>query len=321
MRVMSAPYYIAWNYNYACNFNCSHCYSRAPWYPEELSTEEYRRIADEIADIGVFRVALGGGEPLLREDVLEILSRLSRRGVETNLTTNGWRFEPDTASALVGAGLKRLYVSVDSSDGDQHDRFRRKPGSFVCATQAAAMAASADIEVFFSTVLTRENYHQIGDIAALAASLGAAGVEFKRFRPAGNGVAFEGAYTLSPMQSEALPDKFRAIQRSSTVELSLINGPEANIMSSESEGCACGVKSICIRPNGDVSPCAYSDIVIGNMKAACLKEIWVHSDFLAALRRSGGCQALQATAFPANPSAQTFATRREARARAEEKTA
>jgi MoaA/NifB/PqqE/SkfB family radical SAM enzyme len=311
---MSAPYYIAWNYNYACNFNCTHCYSRAPWYPEELGTAAYRQIADEIADMGVFRVALGGGEPLLRPDSIEILERLSRRGVETNLTTNGWRFDSSTATALKDSGLTRLYVSVDSDTAAEHDRFRRQIGSFDKVIRSASLAVEAGIDVFFSTVLVKDTYSRIEGISNLAHSVGVAGVEFKRFRPAGNGAQFEHLYALTLQQRESLLPNFRTLQRSAAVEVSLINGPESNIMSTESIGCACGVKSICLRPNGDVSPCAYSDVVVGNIQTRSLKDIWSSSDVLTELRRSGGCQAIAPTAYPTNPTALTYSTRREARA-------
>ena len=85
----TAPYYVSWNYTYACNFNCTHCYSRAESYPRELSTKEYIQIAEQLVESSVFKVGLGGGEPLIRTDCVAVLKTLSQGGIHTNITTNG----------------------------------------------------------------------------------------------------------------------------------------------------------------------------------------------------------------------------------------
>lgn len=75
--------YINWNYTYVCNLNCTHCYSRSPRYPKDLSNSQYVNIAGQIVENNVFAVGFGGGEPTLRKDFLEILRILSRGGVDT----------------------------------------------------------------------------------------------------------------------------------------------------------------------------------------------------------------------------------------------
>ncbi len=312
MRIMSAPYYISWNYTYLCNFNCSHCYSRAPWYPEELSTDSYERIANELADAGVFRVALGGGEPLIRQDSIQILALLSARGIETNLTTNGWMLGDREVEALKAANLTRLYVSVDSANAIEHDSFRRKPGSFDRVTSAARLAVGAGLSVHFSTVLTRQSASKIAEITEVAEALGVEGIEFKRFRPAGNGKAFEAEYKVEDEQSQQMIETFRRLKAKTGLDLMLVNGPETNITDKDTVGCVCGVKSLCIRPNGDVSPCAYSDVVIGNLQTTTLRELWAHSPHLATMRSGSGCQALLPISNPLNPAANIFSSRRAA---------
>jgi AdoMet-dependent heme synthase len=88
--LMSAPLYVSWNYTYACNFNCSHCYSRAASYPKELNTHAYLDVVDQFLEAKVMRVGLGGGEPLIRRDCVEILARMAEGFIETNVTTNAW---------------------------------------------------------------------------------------------------------------------------------------------------------------------------------------------------------------------------------------
>ena len=311
MRVMSAPLFVAWNYTYTCNFNCTHCYSRAPWFPEELSTEEYTRLAREMADMGVFRVALGGGEPLLRQDCLKIIKLMSTRGMDVFLTSHGWHLDASRASSLAEAGLRRLYISLDSSHAVQHDRFRRQIGSFDRALRSIAVAVDAGLDVYLSTVVVQKNAHEMADLCSLADQLGASGIEFKRFRPAGNGVAFAKDYSLTKAKNREMSLLAQKLNENMSLHISLINGPETSIDGTATVGCACSVKSICIRPNGDVAPCVYSDIVVGNLKEKSLKTIWSTSDDLTLLREIGDCKALQTVSFPSNPTAKKFSSRRD----------
>src|SRR5947209_3280128 len=103
--LMSAPPQVRWNYTYACNFNCTHCYSRAAWYPKELSAADYEQIADQLIEAGVFVVGLGGGEALVRRDCFQIIGRLSGHGIHTVVTTNGWLLDERRAGRLAEAGL------------------------------------------------------------------------------------------------------------------------------------------------------------------------------------------------------------------------
>src|SRR5919204_4765549 len=101
--ITTGPWYVSWNYTYACNFNCSHCYSRAESYPAELTTEEYGRIVDEYIAAKVFKVGLGGGEPLIRPDCIPIVTRMAAAGIDANITTNGWFVDDTVAGKLADA--------------------------------------------------------------------------------------------------------------------------------------------------------------------------------------------------------------------------
>jgi cyclic pyranopterin phosphate synthase len=108
-----------------CNFRCPYCMPReifGPGYPflrdpELMTLDEVVRIARALRRLGVEKVRLTGGEPLLRSDLPELVGALKRDvGIpDVALTTNGWLLEK-LAPALKRAGLDRLNVSVDSLD-------------------------------------------------------------------------------------------------------------------------------------------------------------------------------------------------------------
>jgi MoaA/NifB/PqqE/SkfB family radical SAM enzyme len=298
MLVFGGPQFINWNYTYVCNFNCEHCYSRAPSYPEELTTADYLRVADQIVECQVFKVALGGGEVLLREDCFDILAKLGDSGVSTMLTTNGWRVDHKVARRLADANLGTLYVSLDSPRAADHDRFRARRGSYERVIRALRAAVGANLVVYLSTVLTAMNVEDIAEFVEIAEREGLAGINFKRFRASGNGLANKDRYQLADSENCRIEIDISRLKRQSTLDISLNFGPEASDVDS---GCSCGISALALRPNGDVSPCVYGTSVIGNLMRESLSAIWRHSPELAAMRAAGGCRAMSDHVFPSNP--------------------
>jgi len=117
-----------------CNFDCVYCHNeglgdtRGPMDPQdgEMGTDDVVRLLEVVAEFGVDSVKFTGGEPLLREDVEEIVARLPA-GMEASMTTNG-TFLPGRAQALADAGLARVNVSQDALD----------PEAFAELTQSGA---------------------------------------------------------------------------------------------------------------------------------------------------------------------------------------
>jgi MoaA/NifB/PqqE/SkfB family radical SAM enzyme len=295
----AGPLYVSWNYTYACNFNCSHCYSRAAAYPRELPTSGFREIARQIVDANTFKVGLGGGEPLIRKDCYEILGILGEGGVDTNVTTNGWFVDILRCERLLKVGLGTLYVSLDSPDAEIHDRFRRKPGSHAAVIRCLHVAHQVGLSVKLSSVITQINVTELRRFVALAEEMQLAGIEFKRFRASGNGVSNMHAYSLRGEQEQLLHAQIERFKHESGLDIALIYGAEAG--PSGDSGCPCGSKSICIRPNGDVSPCAYGEAVIGNLTATTLTDLWRNSPELKLMREIGSCSALKVNRSPSNP--------------------
>ena len=106
-----------------CNFRCRYCMPREVFgkdFPfleraEIMSFEEIDRLAGIFIDLGVEKIRLTGGEPLLRKNLPDLISMLSMRGVEIAMTTNGVLL-PRYAPALSAAGLDRVTVSLDAID-------------------------------------------------------------------------------------------------------------------------------------------------------------------------------------------------------------
>jgi len=137
---------VFWEATRACNLACVHCGSTCGPRPDpdELSTAEVIAAFRDVAGAYWARdvlVAITGGEPLLRPDLLEVMSALSALGFPLGMVSNGWLLDPPAARALVECGLRTISVSVDGLEAT-HDQVRRRRGSFARALAALDAVAA-----------------------------------------------------------------------------------------------------------------------------------------------------------------------------------
>src|SRR5882724_4190952 len=150
-KPFSAPLFVNWNFNYACNFNCNHCYSRIDYRYPEMGIKELNFIADQLIKANIFIVAFGGGEPFVSKHIYDITHKLSSAGTNTFITTNGWFLNNEIIAKIFESKLTALYISLDSHREDIHDQFRNKPGSFKRITDFLSIASRYSIDVRLST--------------------------------------------------------------------------------------------------------------------------------------------------------------------------
>jgi MoaA/NifB/PqqE/SkfB family radical SAM enzyme len=173
------PVWCAWQVTYRCNYRCAFCnYWETPAssIADELTVEQFALGSRKLARWGSVLISIGGGEPLLRDDIVEIVGELARDHF-VFLTTNGWLATPELARALFEAGLWGVSVSLDYTDPDLHDRQRGRIGAFDRAVAAVGMFTDARTRphqrVNVMGVLTSDNVDHMEGLAALALDLGA----------------------------------------------------------------------------------------------------------------------------------------------------
>jgi MoaA/NifB/PqqE/SkfB family radical SAM enzyme len=172
-----APLWCSWQVTYRCNFRCRICgYWKEPHSAaEELSVREFQRGAANLARCGSMLINLAGGEPLLRQDLAEIVEALARRHFPF-LTTNGWRTDAGRARDLWEAGLWGVSVSLDYADARRHDQQRGRPGAFAEALRAVEVFRDSRTaphqRVNVMAVLTADNQQDLEGVVALAERLG-----------------------------------------------------------------------------------------------------------------------------------------------------
>ncbi len=284
---LDAPICLTWELTYACNLDCIHCLSSSGRRdPRELSTDECRAVIDELARLQVFYVNIGGGEPTIRPDFLELVEHSVARGVGVKFSTNGSRIDADMARRLAGTDYIDIQLSVDGADAATNDAVRGE-GSFDTAVGAMEHLRAAGFGPFkISVVVTRHNVGQLDAFEALAARYGAE-LRLTRLRPAGRGA--DSWDRLHPTQADQrvlynwLVERPQVLTGDSFFHLSALGQslPGLNL-------CGAGRIVCLIDPVGDVYACPFvlhDEFRAGNVRdAGGFTSIWRESDLFVSLR-------------------------------------
>lgn len=298
------PLLIDWAITSKCNLSCRHCRG----FPEsELSTERAKKLVAEIAELKPGWVIVEGGEPLLRDDLFELLSLMQQHRLEVHLITNGMRL-----NSWIIAGLKRLGVKVMISiDGATRSTYEaiRNGASFERVIQSVRHCVKEGILEAINFSILKSNYAEIPALFKLAATMGVKKITLIGLKPCED-------YTdelLSPQEyREAIKLTCQASKEtgvdfffdepffwSAVKEWGLaarLPDEEAGIVATTTPACAFG-EYLFVEVNGDVKPCSYASMIIGNIKEKTIGEIWrevLSSPFFRAIKepatRTGNCQ-------------------------------
>jgi mycofactocin radical SAM maturase len=292
---LDAPICLTWELTYACNLACTHCLSSSGRRdPAELTTPEAMGIIDELHDLQVFYVNIGGGEPTIRADFWDLIDYSVSRGVGVKFSTNGSRITPARAARLAGSDYVDVQISIDGAEAATNDAIRGE-GSFATARTAMDNLAAAGFGPFkISVVMTRDNIAQLDDFAALADSYGAQ-LRLTRLRPSGRGADVWNTLHPLPAQQVELynwlvgrPD---VLTGDSFFHLSALGEslPGLNL-------CGAGRVVCLIDPVGDVYACPFvlhGDFRAGNVRdRGGFSQIWKSSELFLSLREpesAGAC--------------------------------
>jgi len=205
------------------------------------------------------------------------------------LGSNGVLIDNNVARQLRASGLATASISLDSSTPLQHDDFRGVAGSWDKAIQAIKLLRKHEIHVQVNTTVTQENYQQIDDIMSLVESIGAENFHLFFLVPTGRGTKIA---DISPQLYEGMIRKTFAkapkhklnVRPSCAPQFMRIAKDMGIDMRQWIRGCIAGLYYCRIYPNGDVTPCPYLPVKLGNVRETAFKDIWFNSPLFKDLR-------------------------------------
>ncbi len=304
----NTPLIVSYAVTKACNLRCLHCHvSAREAMPDELNVREAMRAIDEMKALGTEALILSGGEPLLRKDFVTTLTQYcDDHGIITAMLSNGLLIDHRVALELKDAGLKAIGIPIDSVYPEAHDKLRNVPGTFKKAVSAIQACLDMDLEVVVTTMALKDTFGEMSKRIDFLESLGVDEVAVYDLVPVGRG---HDVMDLAMTQEQRvnLIRYLQAKQEESEMVFTMSGGiplyPEITLEMHKahdskpkdlllkefwihnSVGCHAGIMYFSLRPNGDVYPCTFLPINVGNIREQSLAEIWRNSKTLNTLRQ------------------------------------
>ena len=310
-----APFLIVWNFTYKCNLKCKHCYSDSG-NPStlELSTEDAMKVVDQIAEFGVTSLAFSGGEPLMRKDFFEVARHAIESGLYVSLATNGTLLNEENVRKLKEIGVHYVEVSLDGANAKTHDYFRGKDGAFEQTLQGLKNCMDKNICTCIAITGTKNNLKEIPSVLEMAENMGIDRFTLFNFVPTGRGKEIVEA-DPSPEEREELLRFFNsklsedhkiailsttpqlarvALQCHSPTQDDIIMplahmeaakvSKRAKALADFIGGCGAGRLYCAISPEGNLQPCVFMPLIVGNLKTERIADIWFNSQVFKDLR-------------------------------------
>ena len=301
---IKAPRIIAWEITRSCNLSCVHCRAAAEFgaYEGELTLDEIKTTVDDIVTISNPIIILTGGEPLMRPDIWEIVDYCHEKGAMPVIGTNATLITEDIAAKMAEHKIPRISVSVDFPTAEGHDTFRAQPGCFDQTIEGIKIAKRHGIGVQINTTVTTRNAEYIDEIHDLAESLGVDAFHIFMLVPTGRGSeilaeelppdeyervlrwAYERQKT-SPLHFKPTdaPHYYRIIRQLAKAEGKKVTREEYGL-DAMTRGCLGGITFCFVSHIGDLQPCGYFDMQLGNVKDKPFSQIWTESKVFNDLR-------------------------------------
>lgn len=285
-----------------CNLKCVHCHAESNDKDQrELSTDEMKHILRETAARPEFKmIVFSGGEPLMREDLVELCDYASRIGLWVVLATNGTLLDRELAARLRRAGLVGVAVGLDGDCPAIHDDIRGVEGTFRRAVEGCVAARREGLVLQINITLMRKNYRRIAEIVKLSESLGAQVILAYFCAPCGRGERNRDIL-LSPEQYEKTLKQLAEIQRNSRLIIEPVCAPTFWAMLGSRNwlsrlavkhvgpqlfhGCVAGTGLFYVRADGEALPCPFIPVSAGNVLDKGVSELWERGEVFETLRR------------------------------------
>jgi radical SAM protein with 4Fe4S-binding SPASM domain len=290
---------VVWNVTCRCNLNCDHCYIDAGdrRYKDELTTEQGRELIDDLAEMKVPVLLFSGGEPLMREDTLELGRYAAERGLRPVLSTNGTLIDRKTAERIKEAGFQYAGVSIDGTEAT-HDRFRHRQGAFRAALEGIRNCSEVGVKAGIRFTLNATNYDDLPAVLDLVEELKVPRFCMYHLVYSGRG---------SNMKSQDVTPEQRRKVVSLLIERTLAwdrRGIQTEVLSTDQHadgaylhayitqhiperakevrellqmhgGCSAGCKMANVDPLGNVHACQFwGHVSLGNVKEQRFSRIW-----------------------------------------------
>lgn len=257
---------LQFQYDYKCNFRCRHCditRLRGKKQDRFFTIADVKELSRQADEMGLAHIVITGGEPLVFGDFDEIVKAIDPQKFYITSDTNGWFLDAAKAKHLKSIGLDKIQLSLDNLMACEHDDFRRAPGSHKRALEAIDASLEAGLNIILATVVTKQRIRSGEFIQFLEFFKKKNVAVFVTYaKPVGE---WEGNYDVLITRDDM--DYLKELEKTYNVFTHLTPSYGLNL------GCIAVKRMVSVTKYGDVMPCPYIHVSLGNFFDEPLKDI------------------------------------------------
>ncbi len=273
-EVTSAMFELTYN----CSERCIHCYNPGATRNDsekshrnrtELTLEEYKRVIDEMYELGLYKVCLSGGDPFSKPIIWDIIEYLWRKEITFDIFTNGQKVFGDV-ERLLSYYPRLIGISVYSQNEEIHDKVTRVPGSLRKSIKFIEGLSEYGMAMNLKCVIMQPNLNTYRSVKDLARKYGAVPQFEVCVAPSNEGDM------CAPRKLRLTEEQLYVVLRDDNIPLYV--GPEAPNYGGQPRlmtvnACGAGYSSFCVTPEGNVQVCCSFPASLGNVKEQSMSEI------------------------------------------------
>ena len=271
-----------------CHLKCDHCYESETSHPthHQLSLEEYDRIFDQLADLGVLWLTFSGGEVFLRRDFLDIVALAREKRFSVTIYSSGTLINKKKADRLAELKVSRIELSIYSHDPDLHDEFTKTPRSHEKTLRAARLLQERGLNTVLKTNILSFNKDHLLEFKDMAERIGVDYSFDPAINPRTDGDQAPLKYAVSPediARAMAIPELKMAYDEKHSQSVCTGSG---HFDKPDEAVCGAARATMAIGADGGVYPCASFSVHGGSLKEHSLEDIWNRSKLLNDVRET-----------------------------------
>jgi pyrroloquinoline quinone biosynthesis protein E len=294
MSAPGLPYALLAELTHRCPLGCPYCsnplaLSRAG---DELTTDEWRRVIDEAASLGVLQIHFSGGEPTARRDLAALIGHATSAGLYGNLITSAVLLDVGAIHAFASAGLRHVQISFQDSAAAGADRIGAFAGGHARKLEAARLVRAAGLALTVNLVVHRQNLDRLDALLDMAVALGAQRIEVAHVQY--HGWAFANRAALMPTRAQVeRAGATVAAARERLKGIATIDYVAPDYYARRPKPCMGGWarQFLTVAPDGAVLPCQAARSIEGlsfeSVRERGLADIWEDSPAFERFRGTG----------------------------------
>lgn len=285
MTALDPPMGLIAELTHRCPLQCAYCSNPLALDDprSELATEDWLRVLDQAAAIGVLQIHFSGGEPMARRDLPELVAHASAVGLYTNIITSGVLLGDDAMAALLKAGIDHIQLSFQDVRATEADRIGGYRGGHEKKLEAARRIREAGLPLTANFVFHRQNIERVSEMIALGEALGAERIEIAHTQYYGWALLNRDALMPSREQLEHVNRVVAAARERLNGHIT-IDYVVPDYYAARPKACmgGWGNRFITISPAGKALPCHAAQSLPGfdfaSVRGNTLADIWARSE-------------------------------------------